>query len=169
MQKALGEYLEKQRLQFARFYFVGDEDLLEMIGNSTDVAAVMRHMAKMFAGIAGLDGVGEVAGLVSAQAELVVFKQPISTKDTIIGWLSKVEKTMKSTLIELCRGASEEQPGPEDVAKLSDWCDKYPAMVLMVMTQCGWCGKAENSLTNLDPVIEQVVAMLNYFAQKVLT
>ena len=29
-----------------RFYFVGDEDLLEMIGNSRDVGSVMRHMAR---------------------------------------------------------------------------------------------------------------------------
>eukprot|EP00439_Symbiodinium_sp_Y106_P012588 s7106_g1.t2 len=76
VQKALGDYLEKQRSQFARFYFVGDEDglfigrsgllcsqalahvfaedLLEMIGNSKDVAAVSRHLAKMFAGLSQL-------------------------------------------------------------------------------------------------------------------
>ena len=34
-----------------RFYFVGDEDLLEMIGNSKDVPAISRHFIKMFAGI----------------------------------------------------------------------------------------------------------------------
>lgn len=37
IQKALGEYLEKQRQNFARFYFVGDEDLLEIIGNSKEI------------------------------------------------------------------------------------------------------------------------------------
>jgi dynein heavy chain 1 len=40
IQKALGEYLETQRSAFARFYFVGDEDLLEIIGNSKDVKNV---------------------------------------------------------------------------------------------------------------------------------
>ena len=48
IQKALGEYLEKQRQNFARFYFVGDEDLLEIIGNSKEIKNVMRHFPKMF-------------------------------------------------------------------------------------------------------------------------
>jgi dynein heavy chain 1 len=37
IQKALGDYLEKQRAAFPRFYFIGDEDLLEIIGNSNDM------------------------------------------------------------------------------------------------------------------------------------
>jgi dynein heavy chain 1 len=40
IQKGLADYLEKQRQSFARFYFVGDEDLLEIIGNSKSVATV---------------------------------------------------------------------------------------------------------------------------------
>lgn len=51
MQKALGEYLERERSLFPRFYFVGDEDLLDIIGNSRDVAKVQKHFKKMFAGL----------------------------------------------------------------------------------------------------------------------
>lgn len=54
IQKALGEYLETQRSAFARFYFIGDEDLLEIIGNSKDVTNVQRHFPKMYAGITTL-------------------------------------------------------------------------------------------------------------------
>ena len=40
IQKALSEYLETQRQAFARFYFVGDEDLLEIIGNAKEVTNI---------------------------------------------------------------------------------------------------------------------------------
>ena len=55
VQKALGEYLERQRAAFSRFYFVGDEDLLEIIGNGRDPVQIQRHLAKMFAGITAFE------------------------------------------------------------------------------------------------------------------
>ena len=37
-----------------RFYFVGDEDLLDIIGNSKNIAKLQKHFKKMFAGVNGL-------------------------------------------------------------------------------------------------------------------
>jgi len=54
IQKALGEYLERERTSFPRFYFVGDEDLLEIIGNSKNIGRLQKHFKKMFAGVAAL-------------------------------------------------------------------------------------------------------------------
>ena len=54
IQKALGEYLERERASFPRFYFVGDEDLLEIIGNSKNIARLQKHFKKMFAGVASV-------------------------------------------------------------------------------------------------------------------
>ena len=78
MQKALGEYLERERASFPRFYFVGDEDLLEIIGNSKNVARLQKHFKKMFAGIAsvtleeGQDGKGgKIVGMTSREGEEV--------------------------------------------------------------------------------------------------
>ena len=33
-QKALNDFLEEKRNRFARFYFLGDDDLLEILGQS---------------------------------------------------------------------------------------------------------------------------------------
>jgi dynein heavy chain 1 len=79
IQKALGDYLETQRSNFARFYFVGDDDLLEIIGNSKDITNIQRHFPKMFAGIATLkspDG-NELQGFYSREGEHVSFKDSI--------------------------------------------------------------------------------------------
>ncbi|KAH9390782.1 Cytoplasmic dynein 1 heavy chain 1 [Tyrophagus putrescentiae] len=54
VQKALGEYLERKRSSFPRFYFVGDEDLLEIIGNSKNIPRLQKHFKKMFAGVASI-------------------------------------------------------------------------------------------------------------------
>ena len=72
IQKALGDYLEKQRQSFARFYFVGDEDLLEIIGNSKEIRMVQRHFPKMFAGITSTQFENEgdkITGMVSREGE----------------------------------------------------------------------------------------------------
>jgi len=57
-----------------RFYFVGDEDLLEIIGNSKSIPKLQKHFKKMFAGITALllrDEDATVAGIASKEAEEV--------------------------------------------------------------------------------------------------
>jgi dynein heavy chain 1 len=115
IQKALGEYLERERASFPRFYFVGDEDLLEIIGNSKDILRIMKHLKKMFAGISTIildDDLTQILGLASREGEEVRFKEPISLKDypKINDWLTKLESEMRRSLaVLLCESVSELQ------------------------------------------------------------
>lgn len=99
IQKALGVYLEEQRSNFPRFYFVGDEDLLEIIGNSKAIQNVQRHFPKMFMGITTVNFENEgdtLTGMNSKEGESVSFTTPvvISENPTIYKWLTKVEEAM---------------------------------------------------------------------------
>ena len=74
IQKALGEYLERERASFPRFYFVGDEDLLEIIGNSKSIPKLQKHFKKMFAGVAAIvlnEEESLITGLSSKEGEEV--------------------------------------------------------------------------------------------------
>lgn len=103
IKKALGDYLEKQRSNFARFYFVGDEDLLEIIGNSKSIKAVQRHFPKMFAGITTMnfeENEDELNGFYSREGEYVTFSEKvvISEHPAIYDWLNKIESNMQTSL-----------------------------------------------------------------------
>lgn len=105
-----------QRSNFSRFYFIGDDDLLAIIGGGTDVHALFRHLTKMFAGVAALttegmrsrDGLSEdkseqqtaavLNGMSSREGETVLFVSPIITADypSINALLTRVEGAMVS-------------------------------------------------------------------------
>lgn len=74
-----------------RFYFVGDEDLLEIIGNSKNVAKLQKHFKKMFAGVSSIllnEDNTEVLGISSREGEevksfLLLLLPPRSVFDSV--------------------------------------------------------------------------------------
>jgi dynein heavy chain 1 len=146
VQKALGEYLERERASFPRFYFVGDEDLLEIIGNSKNLPRLQKHFKKMFAGVAALNLSGVdgklISGMASREGEEVTFDKPVSTLEhpRINEWLEEVENSMRMTLAKFLFNAVSDNKelrssGSMDEAKFLEWCDKYPAQIVVLAAQ----------------------------------
>lgn len=181
IQKALGEYLEKQRREFARFYFLGDDDLLEILGNSGEPGKVLGHVSKMFAGISSArlsttdlpdDTLAVLDAMVSKDGEVVPFHEPITIRNVtnVKEWLKEVESKMKNTLALLL-----EQAITEDKAESSDndafvnWASKFPAQVMILATQINWsmgvdealnCDNTEAALNDLLSSLEGKLAIM---------
>lgn len=181
IQKALGEYLEKERVSFPRFYFVGDEDLLEMIGNSNDTLRIAKHFKKMFAGLSGLvmDDETVISGFSSKEGEVVRLKKEISLAKTprINDWLTLLENGMKSTLAELLvEAVAVYQPIFEsesiESATLNDFMTNFPSQVVVLATQVVWTTAVENCLVEggktLQALFEREVQVLRVLADTVL-
>ncbi|KAL4069341.1 dynein heavy chain and region D6 of dynein motor-domain-containing protein [Scleroderma citrinum] len=162
IQKALGEYLERERSSFPRFYFVGDEDLLEIIGNSKDILRIMKHLKKMFAGISTIklnNEVTEMQGMASREGEEVMFSEPIQLKDypKINDWLARLESMMRLSLADLlCDAVSELQSFygtgfPLDQDQLMFWMEKYPAQLVTLAVQVVWTTSVESVLDSGSP------------------
>jgi dynein heavy chain, axonemal len=51
IKKHLNQFLDGKRLSFPRFFFMTNDDLLEIIGQARDPAPVNRHIGKIFEGV----------------------------------------------------------------------------------------------------------------------
>ncbi|OQD96046.1 hypothetical protein PENSOL_c017G06341 [Penicillium solitum] len=155
IQKALGEYLERERVSFPRFYFVGDEDLLEIIGNSNDIFRVAKHFKKMFAGMSGLvmDDDNNIVAFTSKEGEEVRLKKEVNLLKTprINDWLTALETSMKLTLAELLGEAVEQfgvlyHSSDVDRTAFNDFLSNYPAQIVVLASQVTWTNAVQQSL-----------------------
>jgi len=185
IQKALGDYLEKQRSNFARFYFAGDEDLLEIIGNSKEIRMVQRHFPKMFAGITQLSFENEgdhLMGMYSREGEYVPFaggagKVVISEDPTIYVWLTKIEQQMQLSLathLEQAVTSLEILDRNEQQEEFNAWIQKFAAQIVILSMQVSWSTRVEESLEKKKglslPLIEEGIRLtLEMLAERVLT
>ncbi|KAG5220561.1 dynein heavy chain protein [Salix suchowensis] len=162
IQKALGEYLERERSSFPRFYFVGDEDLLEIIGNSKDILRIMKHLKKMFAGISNVrldEDLTQIQSMSSREGEEVQFTEPILLKDypKINDWLAKIESMMQVSLANLLTDAVTEletffgNGSKLQMEPLIEWMEKYPAQLVTLAIQIAWTTSVEASLEASQP------------------
>jgi len=66
---------------FPRFYFIGDDDLLEILGQSTNPAVIQSHLKKLFAGIYSVqfdENSSKILAMLSLEGEVVTLKNSVT-------------------------------------------------------------------------------------------
>ncbi|CAH2091875.1 unnamed protein product [Euphydryas editha] len=105
-QSALNEYIDEKRSIFPRFYFLSDDDLLELLGQARagaeGRATVMQsHLKKLFPGITGVHlGPGElsITALCSHFGETFQLEHPVDIDCSVEVWLKNLEQEIRSSL-----------------------------------------------------------------------
>ena len=100
-QKALTDFLEGKRNAMPRFYFIGDDDLLEILGQAKNPSVIQNHLKKLFQGIHKVQFNKDntaITAMISNANELVEFQNVVQVNEKVEDWLEQLAVEMRSTL-----------------------------------------------------------------------
>ena len=174
IQKSLVEYLDAQREIFPRYYFVNNNDLVEIIGNSNEPQKVVPHLNEMFAGIVGVEfSTSRIANkncvdkFFSKESEIISLVNPVDVGVSPTSWLGKLESEMVSTLSTVLQKCMSNIPSTD--ADLLKWIDNHPAQIGLLASQVAWCTSCEASFKgNLSAVLSFLESRLNALSEGIL-
>jgi dynein heavy chain len=135
IQKSLDQYLETKRQFFPRFYFLSNDDLLEILGQQKDPEQVQKHIKKCFVGVNLMQliqpGVAgnrtiEAMGLVSGDGESIPLVNNVVIDGPVERWLVKLEEAMFVAVKKQMMGTNANFRGNKD-----KWVKDWPGQLLI--------------------------------------
>ena len=151
-EKALLDFMDSKRRAFPRFYFVAQNDLLDILSNGNNPSKIMVHMPKIFQAIDTLeldDSRGEerpyATGIhASVGKEFVDFDEPLKLERKVENYLQDVIDRMRRS-IKTIAADSLKRFAKKDK---KDWLEDDPAQVSLLVNLVNWVKSVEAAFEN---------------------
>jgi dynein heavy chain len=148
IQKGLNDYLEKKRLIFPRFFFLSNDELLEILAETKEPQRVQPHLKKCFEGISSLTFQDQtITAMCSSENEIIKLKETIEPalyKGAVERWLLQVEKVMQiSVHDQIAKAIKAYNDIPRD-----RWVMDWPGQVVICVSQIYWTKAITECLKN---------------------
>jgi len=149
IQKSLEAYLETKRQAFPRFYFLSNDELLEILAQVRDPHAVQPHLQKIFDCVKFLEfgekpGSIDIIAMKSPEGERVEMGKNLKARGNVEDWLMAVQDRMQKVLHDLLKEACLDyvrRPRAEWITE-----GGHPGQCVATGAQVMWCKGTEDVL-----------------------
>ncbi|CEL99773.1 unnamed protein product [Vitrella brassicaformis CCMP3155] len=153
IQKSLEDYLQSKREAFPRFFFLSNDELLEILAQARRPQAVQPHLRKCFDNLVKLrlgDDArsADIHAMISGEGEEVEFYKVMKARGPVEKWLLEVEDHMVKSLQVVVKNGWKEYAMPSR----KDWVANSKAQVVSCVSQIMWCSETEEVLHSDDPL-----------------
>ncbi|XP_001850815.2 dynein heavy chain 6, axonemal [Culex quinquefasciatus] len=145
--RCLEAYLEVKRMAFPRFYFLSNDELLEILAQTKNPHAVQPHLRKCFDAIARIEFgkkknengesimTNDIIAMISPEGERLTFGVGLKARGAVEDWLSKVEEAMFLAVKRYMRLGYRCYPTKDR----SFWMQEHPNQIVLTVSQQQWC------------------------------
>ncbi|XP_038214645.1 dynein heavy chain 2, axonemal [Zerene cesonia] len=180
--RALEKYLETKRQLFPRFYFISNDDLLEILGNSKKPQLIQVHLKKLFDNVNKIRidknalGLPVAKAMMSDDGECIEWKYNLVLDGPAEVWLLGLESTMRVVLREqliLTRAALRKCRYQRE-----QWINDWPGQLGITCSKIQWTSDCTRTLCRCEIMKEkkplkklrkkqnQILSTLQYMSRK---
>jgi dynein heavy chain, axonemal len=147
--KGLNDYLEMKRLYFPRFFFLSNDELLEILSQTKEPRAVQPHLGKCFEGInkVKFENDLKISQIISAEGEEVKLDKLVdpesgANKGNVEKWLLEIESIQWESVRTLTVASLTEYP----TISRKRWILNWPAQIILGVSCVYWTSEVTIAL-----------------------